>query len=181
MTVRLSRLVLLLATLIGLLALLGAPRGNADARAYYAERYDVVLQIQAENRIQVEETVTFRFEGGPYTYAFRQLTLDQLEHVEIQSASLDGVTLPEGNQPNQVEIKRNADPIEITWHFPPTQDATRTLGLRYLVSGHIHLRDNAEGILWQAIPEEHEYTIRQARITVRYPSHLTPAETPQLR
>jgi hypothetical protein len=181
MTVHLSRLVLLLATLIGLLALLGAPRGNADARAYYAERYDVVLQIQAENRIQVEETVTFRFEGGPYTYAFRQLTLDQLEHVEIQSASLDGVTLPEGNQPNQVEIKRNADPIEITWHFPPTQDATRTLGLRYLVSGHIHLRDNAEGILWQAIPEEHEYTIRQARITVRYPSHLTPAETPQLR
>ncbi|MDT8898683.1 DUF2207 domain-containing protein [Thermanaerothrix sp. 4228-RoL] len=181
MTVRQLRLVLLLATLIGLLALLGAPRGNADARAYYAERYDVVLQIQAENRIQVEETVTFRFEGGPYTYAFRQLTLDQLEHVEIQSASLDGVTLPEGNQPNQVEIKRNADPIEITWHFPPTQDATRTLGLRYLVSGHIHLRDNAEGILWQAIPEEHEYTIRQARITVRYPSHLTPAETPQLR
>ncbi len=181
MTVRPSRLVLLLATLIGLLALLGAPRGNADARAYYAERYDVVLQIQAENRIQVEETVTFRFEGGPYTYAFRQLTLDQLEHVDVQSASLDGVTLPEGNQPNQVEINRNADPIEITWHFPPTQDATHTLGLRYLVSGHIHLRDHAEGILWQAIPEEHEYTIRQARITVRYPSHLTPAETPQLR
>lgn len=181
MTIRQVRIVFLLAALVGLLALMSAPQGRASARAYYAERYDVILQIQAENRIQVEETVTFRFEGGPYTYAFRQLTLDQLENVDIQSASLDGVVLPEGNQPNQVEIKRNTDPIEITWHFPPTQDATRTLGLRYLVSGHIHLRDNAEGIFWQAIPEEHEYTIRQARITVRYPSHLTPAETPQLR
>lgn len=181
MTIRQVRIVFLLAALVGLLALMSAPQGGASARAYYAERYDVILQIQAENRIQVEETVTFRFEGGPYTYAFRQLTLDQLENVDIQSASLDGVVLPEGNQPNQVEIKRNTDPIEITWHFPPTQDATRTLGLRYLVSGHIHLRDNAEGIFWQAIPEEHEYTIRQARITVRYPSHLTPAETPQLR
>ncbi|WP_322807641.1 DUF2207 domain-containing protein [Thermanaerothrix sp.] len=181
MTIRQVRIVFLLAALVGLLALMSAPQGRASARAYYAERYDVILQIQAENRIQVEETVTFRFEGGPYTYAFRQLTLDQLENVDVQSASLDGVVLPEGNQPNQVEIKRNTDPIEITWHFPPTQDATRTLGLRYLVSGHIHLRDNAEGIFWQAIPEEHEYTIRQARITVRYPSHLTPAETPQLR
>lgn len=181
MTIRQVRIVFLLAALVGLLALMSAPQGRASARAYYAERYDVILQIQAENRIQVEETVTFRFEGGPYTYAFRQLTLDQLENVDVQSASLDGVVLPEGNQPNQVEIKRNTDPIEITWHFPPTQDATRTLGLRYLVSGHIHLRDNAEGIFWQAIPEEHEYTIRQARITVRYPSHLTLAETPQLR
>lgn len=181
MIIRPLRLILLLTALVGLLAMMSAPQGRASARAYYAERYDVVLQIQAGNRIQVEEMVTFRFEGGPYTYAFRQLTLDQLENVDVQSASLDGVALPEGDQPNQVEIKRNTDPIEITWHFPPTQDATRTLGLRYLVSGHIHLRDNAEGIFWQAIPEEHEYTIRQVRITVRYPSHLTPAETPQLR
>jgi hypothetical protein len=181
MTIRQVRIVFLLAALVGLLALMSAPQGRASARAYYAERYDVILQIQAENRIQVEETVTFRFEGGPYTYAFRQLTLDQLENVDVQSASLDGVVLPEGNQPNQVEIKRNTDPIEITWHFPPTQDATRTLGLRYLVNGHIHLRNNAEGIFWQAIPEDHEYTIHQARIIVRYPSHLTPAETPQLR
>ncbi|WP_299030344.1 DUF2207 domain-containing protein [uncultured Thermanaerothrix sp.] len=181
MTLRQMRLVLWLAVLVGIAALVSAPQDEARARSYYAERYDVSLQILADNRIQVEEVVTFRFEGGPYTYAFRQLSLDQLEGVEIQGATLDGLRLPEGNQPNQVEIKRSANPIEITWHFPPTQEATRTIGLQYQVHGHIHLRDNAEGIFWQAIPEEHEYVIRQAQISVRYPSHLTPAETPQLR
>lgn len=169
----------ILAVLLFVLAL--PPATHAAARSYFAERYDVSLQILSNNRIQVEETVTFRFEGGPYTYAFRQLALDQLEGIEIQGATLDGVQLPEGDQPNQVEIKRSADPIEITWHFPPTQDDTRTLGLQYQVHGHIHLRDNAEGIFWQAIPEEHEYVIRQAQITVHYPAHLTPAERPQLR
>lgn len=163
-----------------LVAVLQVPQ-QAWARAYTAERYDAQIEIMGDNQMRVRETVTFRFEGGPYTYAFRQLTLDQLENAIIESASLDGEALPQGTQPGQVEIRRQSNQIDVTWHFAPTSDASHTLDLVYLVEGHIHWRQNDEGIYWQAIPEEHEYPIQQARIRVLYPANLSPVEKPQLR
>ncbi len=152
----------------------------AQARSYDAERFDVRIEIQADGSLLVTETVVFRFDGGPYTYAFRQIRLNELDRIEILSASLDGRRLPPGDQAGQVEIKPESNPVEVTWHFEPTSDASRTTELTYRVMGNIRQSENGDGFSWQAIPQEHEYDIRFGSVTILYPAGIDPLEPPSL-
>ena len=47
------------------------PASAGAAKDYWAERFDVDLEIQPDGALVVTETVVFRFEGGPFTYYFR--------------------------------------------------------------------------------------------------------------
>ena len=82
-----TRLAILILVIGLLLAIQVSP---VDARSYYSERFDVQIDIQDNGSLIVTETVVFYFEGGPYTYAFRDLALRELDRVEILEASMDG-------------------------------------------------------------------------------------------
>ncbi|HZW02998.1 MAG TPA: DUF2207 domain-containing protein, partial [Anaerolineaceae bacterium] len=172
----------MLRTMILLLVawLVWLPGQAAAAQSYAADRFDVLIEVQDDGTLLVTETVAFRFAGGPFTYAFRELELDQLDRVEIVSAGMDGADLPAGEGAGQVEIDTRGDPYEITWHFPPTSDRVRTFTLVYRVFGNIRIADEQDVVYWQAIPEEHEYDIAQANIAVRFPADLQPAAAPRL-
>lgn len=173
-----TRLAILILVIGLLLAIQVSP---VDARSYYSERFDVQIDIQDNGSLIVTETVVFYFEGGPYTYAFRDLALRELDRVEILEASMDGQVLPQGDQAGQVEVHADNDPIEITWHFSPTSDTARTFTLKYLVEGNIRRVDGLDALSWRAIPEEHEYVIRSSTISIQYPPDLTPTGDPTLK
>ncbi len=160
--------------------LLAVPVKPVEARSYYSERFDVLIDLQENSSFIVTETVVFYFEGGAYTYAFRNLELNELDRIEILEASMDGQVLPKGTSPGQVEIKTSLSPIEITWHFLPTSDASHTFTLVYRVEGNVRRVAGLDGLSWRAIPENHEYDIRSSSITVLYPPGLTPAGKPGL-
>jgi hypothetical protein len=138
------------------------------AKSYEAERYDVDLTIQADGSLVVNESITFRFAGGPFTYVFRDLAYSELDEIDSVTAGMDGQVLPQGTGPGQVELAAG-DPLRVTWHFPPTSDATHTFTLSYRVQGAIRQLDGADALIWRAIPEKHDYGIATSRITLRYP------------
>ena len=148
----------------------------AQARSFDAERFDVRIEMQPDGSLLVTETVVFRFQDGPFSYAFRHLALNELDRIEVLSTTLDGQAVLPGTQPGQVEISADSDPIELTWHFEPTSDASRTVGLTYRVIGNVRQVPGGDGISWQAIPAEHEYEIRFASITLVYPPGIEPLE-----
>ncbi len=154
--------------LVGVLLILALPATAGAAKTYYAERYDVDLAVQPDGSLIVTETVVFAFEGGPFTYVFRDLAYRQIDEIDRLQASMDGQALPQGNGPGQVEIVAG-DPLKVTWHFGPTSDATHTFGLIYRVQGAIRQMDNADVLIWRAIPEEHDYEIASSTITLSYP------------
>lgn len=162
------------------LLLLAVQVKPADSRSYYSERFDVVIDLQKDASFIVTEKVTFYFEGGPYTFAFRDLAMRELDSLDIIEARMDGEILPEGVEPGQVEIKRGGDPVKVTWHFLPLSNALRTFELTYRVAGNVRRVAGLDGISWRAIPEEHEYEIRASTITVNYPLDITPAGEPAL-
>lgn len=139
-----------------------------SAKSYSAEQYDVVVQVQPDGSLIVNETVRFRFEGGPFTYVFRDLAFRNLDAIDQIHAGLDGQPLPEGSGAGQVEIKGDR-PLKVTWHFNPTSNATRTFSLSYRVLGAIRHDITADMLIWRAIPEEHEYKIANSTIQVMYP------------
>lgn len=163
---------LLLILLLG--ALLAAP---AAAKSYSAERYDVTLAVQPDGALIVTETVTFRFEGGPFTYVFRDLNYANLDVIDRLQASMDGQALPQGTGAGQVEVVAG-NPLKVTWHFAPTSDAIHTFTLVYRVQGALRHEAAADALRWIAIPEEHEYPIRRSTIRLEYPAGVTPLSAP---
>ncbi|MCS7038932.1 MAG: DUF2207 domain-containing protein [Caldilineales bacterium] len=170
-----GQLLLVVILVLGLL-----PTAAAAAKTYWAERYDVDLVIESDGRLLVTETVVFRFEGGPFTYVFRELAFTELDDIQVVEASVDGRPLPQGTDPGQVEIELGR-PLEVTWHLPPTSDATHTFTLVYRVEGAIRQLASADALFWRAIPEEHDYPIAAATITLRYPETIPLLDKPTVR
>ena len=161
---------LLLAALFTIPALAG--------KTYRAERFDVQLDLQPGGEMLVTETVAFRFEGGPFTYVFREVSARDTDGLTFLEASMDGLSLPEGTGAGQVEVTPG-DPLNVTWHFAPTSDATHVFVLRYRVTGVVST-GAADTLRWYVIPPEHGYPIDRATILLNYPQDVRPLETPAL-
>ncbi|MEW6180480.1 MAG: CPBP family glutamic-type intramembrane protease [Chloroflexota bacterium] len=178
---RLTRRVQVAVSVLVGLALLGGLVQPAAAKSYSAERFDVEIQVQPNGDLLVTETVVFHFEGGPFTFAFREVSKNELDRLEFISAGMDGIALPPGNQPGQVEVKEGGDAMEVVWHFEPTSDAQRTFELTYRVIGAVRQTELGDGLMWVAIPPEHEYVIRGSEIRLMLPDGIAPLAEVKLR
>lgn len=148
-------------------------------KSYQAERFDVSIAVQPDGTLNITETIVFRFTGGPFTYVFRELAFNDIDEIDNIQASLDDLALAQGAQPGQVEIT-TGQPIKVTWHFAPAQDAVHEFTLTYRVKGAIRQDDAADTLFWRAIPAEHEYTINQGLIRIEYPAGVLPMTSPSL-
>src|SRR5688500_15867082 len=149
------------------------------AKSYYAERFDVLIDIQENGSAIITETVEFRFEGDPFTFAFREIPATETDGITFLDASMDGVPMSQGTQAGQVEVDPG-DPLKVTWHFSPTSDAaSHVFVVRYRADGLIRKSD-ADTRIWRAIPEDHDYSIAQSTITLKYPPQATLIEPPTL-
>ena len=140
-----------------------------DDKSYSADRFDVDVAAQYDRSLLVEETVTFRFVGGPFSFVFRELPTDHTDGITDIVAGMDGAAWPQGTGPGQVEIT-GRDPIVITWHLSPTSDAVQTFTLSYRALGVVEGDEAADVLDWQALPDEYDYAIAGNRTTVSFPT-----------
>jgi hypothetical protein len=148
------------------------------AKDYRAERFDVQFDLQPDGSALVTETVVFHFEGGPFTYAFRDIEVTETDGVTFIDARMDGEAMPLGTQAGQVEVT-GSDPLKVKWHFAPTSDTTREFNIRYRVDGVVRKLD-ADTIRWRAIPQRHDYPIERSSIILIYPASANPIASPTL-
>lgn len=164
-------LILLLAS-----ALIATPA--SAAKSYFAERFDIQIEIQNDGSAVVTETVEFHFSGDPFMFAFREISATETDGITFIDASMDGVAMQPGTAAGQVEVEAG-DLLKLTWHFPPTSDAAHVFTVRYRAEGIIRKGD-ADTLMWRAIPEDHDYSISHATITLIYPPGVTPLDGPTL-
>lgn len=168
-----AKLVLLWLLLIALLV------AGCSNKSYRADRFDVDMVLQPENVLLVTETVQFRFQGGSFTYAYRDLERNGLDAIDQIEADMDGALLPRGNDAGEVEIE-HGDSLRITWHFAPVHDSTHTFTLRYRVLGAVRQEDGADVLRWYAIPPEHGYPITEAIFRLHTPTGIAPLAAPRV-
>lgn len=147
-------------------------------KSYHAERFDVDVVIQPDRSLMVEETVTFRFVGGPFSYVFREIPTERTDGIVDITAGADGVAWPHGDGPGEVEIK-GGDPVEVIWHLSPTADTTQTFTLAYRALGVVARTDEADVLEWQALPDEYDYAIDDSRVRFAFPPGGTLAGEPE--
>lgn len=150
------------------------------AKDYSADRFDAQITVQNDGTLLVQETVVFKFVGGPFTFVYRDIPTDKTDTIAIQSAYMDERFFSEGTGSGQVEIIRD-NPIGVVWHFAPTSDTTHTFVLNYRVQGVVQKEQNADALYWEALPTQYDYTIRSSTITVTYPQQATLLDSPQVR
>lgn len=173
-----KRVKLHFAVIPALLALLLMASPALAAKEYEAERFDVQVEVQEDGSAIVTETVVFRFAGDPFTFAFREISAGETDGLTFLEASMDGRPLPVGTGAGQVEVEAG-DPLKVTWHFPPTANASHEFVVRYLAEGVIRKGD-ADTLIWRAVPEDHDYPIASSTISLRHPPAATLLEAPSL-
>lgn len=171
-------LLLLLVPVVSAYAASGTPA--LPAKDYSADRFDAQITVQNDGTLLVQETVVFKFVGGPFTFVYRDIPTDKTDSIAIQSAYMDDRLFSEGTGSDQVEIMQD-NPIQVKWHFAPTSDATHTFVLNYLVQGVVQKEQNADALYWEALPTQYDYTIRSSTIMVTYPQQATLLDSPQVR
>ncbi|MCS7247704.1 MAG: DUF2207 domain-containing protein [Anaerolineales bacterium] len=147
-------------------------------KSYYAERFNVQLDLQPDGDMIITETVVFRFEGGPFTYAFRHISAERTDGLTFLEASMDGIAMPQGTQAGQVEVQ-TGDPLKVTWHFSPTSNSMHTFVVRYRVTGVVST-GGADILRWYVIPPDHGYPISQSTIWLNVPPNVQPLKSPSL-
>jgi hypothetical protein len=75
------------------------------AKTYRADRFDVQIDLQENGSAIITETIEFYFEGGDFTYAFRNISATETDGVTFIEASMDGVAMSPGTQAGQVEVE----------------------------------------------------------------------------
>ena len=159
---------LLLPILLVLLSLFFVANPARAAKSYFAEYFDVQIDLQEGGSAIITETVRFHFERDPFTFAFREISLTETDGVKFLDASMDGVQMSPGTQPGQVEVEQG-DPLKVTWHFSPTSNAAHVFVVRYRANGVIRKGDG-DTLVWRAIPEDHDYSIDRSTVTLIYPA-----------
>ncbi|MEN6409194.1 MAG: DUF2207 domain-containing protein [Anaerolineaceae bacterium] len=157
--------------LILALALPGTVHAAGD---YQAQSYNVDIQIESDNVLLITETIAFQFQGGSFSYVFREISRTGLDQIEFVGASIDGVALPSGSNAGQVETAEKDNSLRVTWHFSPIQDSTHVFQMKYRVLGAVRQNPDGDLLLWRAIPESHDYPIQTSQVTLRYPENLSP-------
>src|SRR5215510_15827532 len=88
--------------LILFMSLLAAQPAQA-AKSYYAEYFDVQIDLQEGGSAIITEKVKFHFEGDPFTFAFREISARETDGITFLDASMDDIPMALGTQAGQVE------------------------------------------------------------------------------
>jgi uncharacterized membrane protein YgcG len=156
------------------LLLPGLNDAQAQEKTLYWQRYDVNLDVQTNSDILVEETQQIVFTSGTFTFGFAAIPLDRVEQItDLQlSEIINGSERP--YTPNSTgeygfTTSVNEGDLVITWYFPPTSNSEHTYVLRYRVIGGLRIYPEGDQIWWYAIPPDHNFPVRESRVTVTLP------------
>lgn len=171
------RLYLCALTLLALLALASC----GSQKSYTWQRIQSDVQVRASGTLAVTETLTLRYTGGPFTFAFRDLPDRRIDDITNISVTADGrsfqqVTDEESAQPFTFSVSREDDAQRIRWVYPETVGGTQTFTLRYDVAGAVRRYADADEIWWSFVFPNRDAPVEQAVGQMTLPAPVPAAQ-----
>ncbi len=158
-----------------------AAAGATAPRSFVWERLTMDVEVLADGRLHVTETLTLRYTGGPFTFVKRNLA----------SANLDGITgiaVSDAAQPYQQVSQRDSrtpytfsvfieDGVKtVRWVYPPTSNASRTFTLSYTVIGAVGRYPADERLVWPIVFPARAEVVEMAIGRIRLPAGAPAAQ-----
>ncbi|MEM8531591.1 MAG: DUF2207 domain-containing protein [Chloroflexota bacterium] len=144
----------------------------AQEKAYVYDRIDVVVNVHEDGLLDVSETMTFDYTGGPFRSAVREIPfekLDDIRNMTVREGEQTYTEATDGEAPGTYIVTRENDMVWVKWYYEPTSDATRTFTVGYEVEGSIRVEGATDELWWVAIFPERDVPVEQSSIIVNLP------------
>jgi len=176
--------IILLLTLLGLG---GASAASAQPKSFVWQRIDTDVQVQPDGTLRVVETLTLRFSGGTFTFAYRDLPERRLDGISNIAVADDEQAYrqvdDESEEPFTYAVFREDGAQRVRWVYPPS-DSERTFRLSYNVAGAVRRYEVVDEVWWSMVFPDREAAVIQAsgRIALpeRIPSGQLAADAPDV-
>lgn len=142
-----------------------ATRVAAQEKRYAIDAYDVALAVQPDGSYRVTERLAYRFEGGTFTFAYRDVPMRFIGGLTLDSVTLNGRRLED------VRVRAERGQEHIRWAFPPTSGHAE-FGLAYTVRGALFAHGVNDIVDWDAVGNEWTVPISNVRVAVLLPAAL---------
>jgi hypothetical protein len=144
------------------------------------EKRDAEMTIETDGSVKVVETWEVDIQGGPYRSASLSIPTDHVTDIAGWGVSEEGEAYEEdesgneqtytlSNNSSNTSDEDSGEQATITWHFPLTQDDSRTFTINYTLEGAVRIYSEADQFIWPFIQGDRNYTIDEARVAVYLP------------
>jgi uncharacterized membrane protein len=143
---------------------------HAIEKDYHFPEVDIDATVQPNGDLMLEETRTFDFQNGPFTYAYFNVD-DPLDHVRdftIAEKLDDGTEVPV--TPDYASHSIVTEGFQSQWSYS-AEDETRTWVFRYRVACAVDVYSDTAHLYWQFIGSGWDQPTQHAVITVHLPGH----------
>jgi uncharacterized membrane protein len=143
---------------------------HAVEKDYHFPEVDIDATVQPNGDLMLEETRTFDFQNGPFTYAYFNVD-DPLDHVRdftIAEKLDDGTEVPV--TPDYASHSIVTEGFQSQWSYS-AEDETRTWVFRYRVACAVDVYSDTAHLYWQFIGSGWDQPTQHAVITVHLPGH----------
>ena len=143
---------------------------HAVEKDYHFPEVDIDATVLPNGDLVLEETRTFDFQNGPFTYAYFNVD-DPLDHVRdftIAERLDDGTEVPV--TPDYASHSIVTEGFQSQWSYS-AEDDTRTWVFRYRVACAVDVYSDTANLYWQFIGSGWDKPTQHAVVTVHLPGH----------
>ena len=142
------------------------------AKSYYAKDYYCRIDVKDNGDFQVRETFQYHFQGGPFKWVEREIPDRYTDGVEFIRAFVKTESDEIVNETSDFHYKGGN--LIVRWNFEPVSDAVLNFEVEFHARSVCYEDAGMQYIRWQAIPEDHEFQIRQGSIEMILPRAVEP-------
>ncbi len=101
---------------------------RAQEKQYELSNFDVTIAVQPDGTYEVEETLTYDYQQGTFTYAYRVLDTEDVEAIRDVRVTSPNTSV------DSVRRVGDGEDVRVRWAYPE-RSAPATFRLRYVVEG----------------------------------------------
>ena len=134
------------------------PASAQEEKRYVLSNFDVTVQVRLDGTYEVEETLTYDFQQGAFTYAYRSIDADDVDAIRDVRVTSPDVPV------DSVRRTDEDDNVRVRWTYPGRQ-APATFEIRYVVEGALVERGDRNEVVRDVL--DPEATVRTHDVDVR--------------
>lgn len=144
-----------------LIAARSAPAQDSEKR-YELSNFDVTIQVRPDGTYEVEETLTYDFQQGTFTYAYRSIDDEDVAAIRNVRVTSPDVAVD--------SVRRTADDdnVRVRWTYPE-RSAPATFTIRYVVEGALFERGDRNVVHRDVLDPGATVTTRDVDVRVVLP------------
>jgi len=171
-TFRPKRLALFAGLLLALSWFLASP---TDARELRIEKFSSEIVVSANGSIDVTETITARFIGGPWHGLYRSIPVEYVTPQELNYTlflNVKNITDGSGNK-LKFEASRERHYRKLKIYVPNADNSTQTISIEYTVSDALRFFEDHDELYWNVTGDEWDVPIQSADARIVLPEGTT--------